>query len=290
MRLLLSIDVSQIYIPALALLGVGLVFAVLIVYLSRVLSVEKDVKEADVRSCLPGANCGACGKAGCDDFAGAVVHDGADPTLCTQLTKEKAQKIGEIMGLSMEGVVESIYVVGCMGGKHCKDKYDYIGYGDCKSNELLSGGSKACEFGCMGKTSCAKACPYYAVDVCADGYSVTDPDKCKACGLCAKECPKGIIKKIPKSADVYLACSNKNRGKDITSVCSVGCIGCGLCARACPNGAIVMVDNLPVIDYSKCTNCYACVAKCPRKVLVRVRPEVAKQEVAEEKEVAGTAK
>ena len=48
---------------------------------------------------------------------------------------------------------------------------------------------------------------------------------------------------------------------------TVAVIGCGLCAKNCPEQAITMVNNLPVIDYSKCTGCMTCVAKCPRKTI-----------------------
>ena len=29
-----------------------------------------------------------------------------------------------------------------------------------------------------------------------------------------------------------------------------------------------MQDNLPVIDYKKCTGCLTCVAKCPRHIII----------------------
>ena len=269
--MLLLIEIEKILFPTLVLFSVALIFGVLIVVLSRVLSVEKDVKIAEVRSFLPGANCAACGKAGCDDFAEAIVKNGADISQCTQLTKEKSMKISEIMGLGGDGVEESIYVVKCCGGSNCQDKYDYIGYGDCISNEILSGGSKACDFGCMGKTTCSKICPYYAIGMTGEGYSKIDPEKCKACGLCAKECPKRLIQKMPKTGSIYVACSNKGKGRDITSVCKTGCIACGLCVKACEFDAIVMVDNLPVIDYNKCTACLKCLEKCPRNVIKKVR-------------------
>ena len=94
-----------------------------------------------------------------------------------------------------------------------------------------------------------------------------DKALCEACGLCVKNCPKKIISLIPKSAKVYVACSTPCRGKDTMSVCEVGCIGCGLCAKNCPEQAITMVNNLPVIDYSKCTSCMTCLTKCPRKTI-----------------------
>ncbi|MBQ9125840.1 MAG: 4Fe-4S binding protein, partial [Clostridia bacterium] len=53
----------------------------------------------------------------------------------------------------------------------------------------------------------------------------------------------------------------------------VGCIACGKCQRLCPNGAIILVNNVPVIDYSKCTNCGACAEGCPRKCIKLVHDE-----------------
>ena len=47
-------------------------------------------------------------------------------------------------------------------------------------------------------------------------------------------------------------------------------IGCGLCAKNCPENAITMVNNLPIIDYSKCTGCKTCVNKCPRKCIKEI--------------------
>ena len=42
-----------------------------------------------------------------------------------------------------------------------------------------------------------------------------------------------------------------------------------MCVRKCPQGAITMVDNLPIIDYKKCTGCMTCVTACPRKCIKR---------------------
>ena len=93
--------------------------------------------------------------------------------------------------------------------------------------------------------------------------------------------PKGIIDRIPSSAPVYVACSSECKGKDVMNVCKVGCIACGICEKSCPHGAITMNGNLPVIDYSKCTGCLTCVAKCPRKIIIS-RKVVAKETPAAE--------
>ncbi len=40
------------------------------------------------------------------------------------------------------------------------------------------------------------------------------------------------------------------------------CVGCGACVGSCPYRAIVMADNLAVIDDEKCTLCGACASSC----------------------------
>jgi len=43
-------------------------------------------------------------------------------------------------------------------------------------------------------------------------------------------------------------------------------IPCNPCATSCPTGAVIPFEDIndtPRIDYSKCTGCAMCVAKCP---------------------------
>lgn len=43
-------------------------------------------------------------------------------------------------------------------------------------------------------------------------------------------------------------------------------IPCNPCATSCPTGAVVPfsdINDVPTVDYSKCTGCGLCVAKCP---------------------------
>jgi len=243
------------------------------VLLSRVCQVKEDPRIKEVEKQLAGANCGACGYSGCAGFAKALVEGSASLDGCRQTKKENLIEISNILGISMEGSAEpTVAVVACNGGNKCRDKYDYQGYGNCVSQNILAGGRKACEVGCMGSGSCVDACPYMAIQ-CFDGYAHIDPDLCRSCGICIQTCPKHLIKRVPQSAKVYVACSTECRGKDVMTKCDAGCISCGKCQRNCPSDAIHLVNNVPIIDYSKCTNCGTCLEGCPRHCIKYVHPE-----------------
>lgn len=266
-NLLAASKALQVFIPALILLVLAMLFAIALAYLGKKLAVSRDERIDQVRDCLSGANCGACGYAGCDGFATALVEGKAELSSCNATSKEKKEEIAEILGLTDTGEATKV-VVCCHGGQDAKDKYDYVGYGDCRSMELLAGGRKQCAWGCLGTGSCVDACQHHAVTVKQKGYSEVSLSKCISCGRCISVCPKKIIKRIPASATYYVACSNHQKGKEVRELCSKGCIACGLCVKQCEVGAIIIVDNLATIDYTKCINCGKCAAKCPQRCIV----------------------
>ncbi len=112
---------------------------------------------------------------------------------------------------------------------------------------------------------CASICPVDAITMGADSLPDIDEETCVGCGACVRECPKGVLRLLPRSKLVYLACASHDKGRAVKQVCKVGCIGCGLCAKNCPTGALTIVDNLPVMDETKCIDCGICVHKCPTK-------------------------
>ncbi len=255
------------------MVGVSLLMGVLILLISKFCQVKEDPRIGEIEKCLAGANCGACGFPGCAGFAKALVEGKASLSACGQTPTDKRIEISNILGVAVEGNAEpTIAVVACCGGNKCQDKYSYQGYGDCVSQNLLAGGRKACEVGCMGSGSCVDACPYNCIE-CYDGYAHVDPDLCRSCGLCIKTCPKRLIKRVPVSAKVYVACSTECRGKDVMTKCQAGCIACGKCERNCPSGAIHLVNNVPIIDYSKCVHCGKCLEGCPRHCIKYVHPQ-----------------
>ncbi len=258
--------VISVLIAGGVMLAIAVIFGTILVVCSHLLAVRRDERIDAVENLLAKSNCGGCGRAGCAQFAEALVKGEAKLSDCRATPAANKEKIAALLGGGEVGE-ETVAVVHCSGGGACYDKYDYQGYGDCASCELIAGGVKACPVGCIGKKTCVGSCAYGAVSVGDEGYSVVDKEKCVSCGACIADCPKGIISRIPKSAKVFVGCSNHGKGKDVMELCKRGCIGCGICAKNCPAGAIEMKDGLPEIDYSKCTGCMTCVHKCPRKCM-----------------------
>ena len=81
---------------ALSLGVLGLIFGVLLGFASKKFEVKVDERVPKLRECLPGANCGGCGYAGCDAYAEAVVTEGAKGTLCSVGGADVAEKIGSL--------------------------------------------------------------------------------------------------------------------------------------------------------------------------------------------------
>ncbi len=261
--------------------GSALLIGLLILVVGKVFKVDVDEKITKIMDNLAGANCGGCGCSGCSGFAANLASGGAELSDCHVTSPEKKAEIAKLLGIELKDEEPTVAVVHCKGGiENCADKFEYKGNPTCAANAALYGGNKACSYACLGCGDCKAVCPENAISV--DGrLAQVDPDRCISCGACITACPKGIIDRIPSSAPVYVACSSECKGKDVMNVCKVGCIACGICAKSCPHGAITMNGNLPVIDYSKCTGCLTCVAKCPRKIIIS-RKVVAKETPAAE--------
>ena len=72
---------------------------------------------------------------------------------------------------------------------------------------------------------------------------------------------------MPYKQKVFVNCANKERGPAVTKVCANSCIGCGLCEKTCKFDAIHVINNVAVIDYTKCKNCTMCAKACPRNAI-----------------------
>ncbi len=242
---------------------VGLGFGALLSWASSRFAVQVDERVEEVKSMLPGANCGACGFRGCEDYAKALV---ANPKLidrCRILTPSERKRLASYLGIET-GEVEWTVAVPLCSGKS-KRRFEYVGERSCLSASLLEEGPTACKYACLGFGDCERACPFEAIKM-VDGLPQVDWEKCKGCGLCVQACPRGVMKLLPRNAAVVVRCNSPEIGKVVVTSCDNGCIKCRLCERNCPTGAIKVTDKV-TIDYSICNACMKCVEACPRKII-----------------------
>ena len=260
----------EILIPILAVTVIGLICAVGLAVASSVMAVKEDTRFTEIRECLPGANCGACGYTGCDGYAKALLEPGTKTNLCVPGADAVAAQIAALLGVAAEDVVEKIAVVQCAGTCEATSvKADYRGIPSCAAAKLFYGGDGACSSGCLGYGDCAKVCPSGAI-YNNNGVACVDPAKCTGCGMCTKACPNFVIRLVPADAKTVVACSSKDKGAVAVKACKTSCIGCKKCENTCPAGAIKVEDNFAKIDYTKCVGCNACAEVCPRHAIKSV--------------------
>ncbi|MBQ8797317.1 MAG: RnfABCDGE type electron transport complex subunit B [Oscillospiraceae bacterium] len=267
----------EILIAVGILAGLGLVFGLVLAAASKLFYVETDPRLDQLNECLPGANCGGCGYAGCGGYAEAVLKGEAPVGECASGGNECSQAMAQIMGIPVEAKKRKVAMVRCSGYRRVDDsgkelgvkkKAEYEGFKDCLAASKVGGnGPVACKFGCLGFGNCVKACKYDAISV-KDGCAVVDRQKCVGCKACAKACPRNLITFVEYDKLTAIPCNSHAKGAVTVRGCSQGCIGCGLCNKICPEQAITIDGNLAVIDYSKCTNCGLCATVCPKKLIL----------------------
>jgi Na+-translocating ferredoxin:NAD+ oxidoreductase subunit B len=257
-------------IPILTMSIMGLLFGLGLAYASKIFHVEIDPRIDRVTHALPGANCGACGMAGCASLAEAIVNGKAEATTCAPGGQEVYNKISEILGIEVKIKNKKIARVRCNGGKRSSDKYEYNGLKKCVGVNLLAGGYKECRFGCLGFGDCVVACPFEAIYLNDNDIPVVDDSKCTACGKCVVACPKQIIVLEKADDKIYVKCLSHDKALVVKSICPVGCIGCKICEKL-SNGVFIVENNLSVVDYTKAksdTLWQVVIEKCPTKCIV----------------------
>ncbi len=142
------------------------------------------------------------------------------PNSCVAAGAEVVQAIAEIMGVKIEAKEADIARPGCYFGVQAADtKYHYNGLDDCRAVALLGGGMKVCTIGCLGLGTCAKACPFNAIRMGAEGLPVVIEEKCTGCGTCERVCPKHII----NLSSVTRRIMREYTTEECTTPCQRGC-------------------------------------------------------------------
>jgi Na+-translocating ferredoxin:NAD+ oxidoreductase RNF subunit RnfB len=265
-------------VAVISLGAIGAVFGIILGVAGKKFAVEVDPRVEALLQIMPGANCGACGLPGCAAFAEAVVAGTVKPSACAPGGTSLYEKIAAIMGTEVSAYEErKVAQLLCQGGlNHTRMLYRYEGIPDCRAALANFMGPKACKFGCVMQGSCARICPFGAIQMGADGLPVVDYYLCTGCNKCVIECPQQIFKLVGASHLVTVRCVNTEKGKEAKANCSVACIKCKICEKNCPVDAVHVIEvgtgSVAVIDPEKCTNCGICPAKCPTKSIEMIPP------------------
>jgi len=262
---------SLILIGVLA--GLGIFMGLAIAFIAKKYSIKNNPLIDEVDEELPKGQCGACGYAGCRQYAEAVVLNPDIPAnLCIPGGELVAKMVARLTGKSVGAVTNMKATLLCGASKdlnNCVMTHKYDGIDDCLAASLLYAGDKACEYGCLGYGNCERVCPYDAITLDERGLPNIDLVKCVGCGICVAECPRRVLKLFDANSVVVIRCSNEDKGARTMKICTAGCIGCGLCAKACPHAAIKVENNLAKVNFNICTT----VCKDPVCLTAKCRPQ-----------------
>lgn len=265
------------------LAGLGSVFGMGLAIAAKRFAVQIDPRVEQVKDVLAHAHCGACGYAGCEQYAEAVVKNpDVAPNLCVPAGAKGAEAVALITGKKAEIREPQFARIMCQGGcsKSVK-RFKYEGVQDCRAAILAGGGDKACRYGCLGYGTCSRVCPFGAITMTDDNLPFVDITKCTGCRKCEQACPTKVIEVLPASRQVLVTCHSKDKGGDTRKNCEIGCIACGICVKTCPFDAPSLTNNLSRIDLDKCRVCGLCARKCPTKAITDFIPSRPKAFVTE---------
>ncbi|RLE27646.1 MAG: hypothetical protein DRJ65_02205 [Acidobacteria bacterium] len=255
--------------PTAILAAIGLISGLGLAIAARVFAVEVDPRQEEINDGLPGANCGACGFAGCADFSAALIEGKVGPADCPVSDQATRQLLGEILGVAVGESARKVALIMCQGGLSVAHKEGrYNGQASCASADLIGGGEKLCSYGCLGLADCQEVCAFGAIEMTEEGIARVIPSRCTACGKCVAACPKHLISLVPTDAEIHVLCNNTDKGAAARKACDVSCLGCKKCEKSFDEDPRIVVHNyLAKVDYRKPPTDQAVVEVCPTGAL-----------------------
>jgi Na+-translocating ferredoxin:NAD+ oxidoreductase subunit B len=266
--------------------GLGLLFSIVLAVADKKLNVEEDKLVSHIIEILPNANCGACGTAGCQDFAVKVVAGKVATNACPVGGPQLAKDLAQLLGVAPLTSVRKVARVLCQGGEGVavRKNVNFSGADSCAAMALVAGGDKACYFGCLGGGDCVEVCPSNAIFMGANRLPTVIEELCTGCELCAKACPRDVIEIHPIERKMFVFCKNLDDPRKAKSVCAMACMGCGICARK-SEGSIRIEDGLAVIDYNQLNEDIIPVSQCRTKAIGYLKPRPTEAAAEAEPEV-----
>jgi Na+-translocating ferredoxin:NAD+ oxidoreductase subunit B len=137
---------------------------------ARYLAVQEDPLEEELKSLLPGSQCGQCGFVGCGQAAAALARGEAPVTLCPPGGKAVAEQLAKKLGVTADLSAQV-------------DKP--------RENAFIV------EDQCTGCTRCLRECSVDAILGSTKLMHTIIADVCHGCGKCAAVCPTGAIEMQP---------------------------------------------------------------------------------------------
>lgn len=260
---------SHISTAAMAMAVLCGTLAALLALAYRWLQVEEDPRLEAICELLPQANCGGCGVPGCQQFAHALLAGQIAPAACNTAPADALARIAALLGTPVGTRVRRVARLACAGGQHvARQRAHYQGLPGCRAAQMVSGGAKACSWGCLGLGDCTLRCRFDAIHLDTHGLPVIDPDRCTACGDCVDACPRTLISLEPLENRLWVACRNRQPGPDARDVCAVACTACGRCVADAAPGLIRLEDGLAVIAGDARQASRQATARCPTGAIV----------------------
>lgn len=262
--------VDSVLITGAFMAGLGGLLALLLTLASKRFYVFEDPRIEQVEELLPHSNCGACGTAGCRNFAEQAVAGKIEPARCTVNTPDQNKSIASLLGVALGDVEKRVARLACAGGAHvAKTGARYAGISTCRAAAVVGGGGRSCAWGCLGLGDCATVCDFGAIHMDRHGIPVVDSAKCTACGDCVDICPKQLFSLQAVSHKLWMACKNQADPDASEYACEVSCTACGRCVADAAPGLISLQHNLAVIDYTKNESAgREAIERCPTGAIV----------------------